>query len=66
MNHRPLPASGDSAVTHDRIERAEDESGVGDDLRENPSRNNVIDVSAGNHKREDESPRKGWWQRLLE
>ncbi len=61
-----LPNSGDSAVTHDRIERSEDESDVGEELGEDPSRNNVIDVGAGNHKGEDESPRKGWWQRLLE
>jgi len=59
-----LPA--DTAAPHDRFQRSEGENEIEGEPAEKASRNNVIEVGAGDGKSDDDSPRKGWWQRLLE
>jgi len=56
----------EAALPHNGFQRSEDENGAEDGPAENTSRRNVVEVGAGDGKGDDDSPRKGWWQRLLE
>ncbi len=60
------PEPDDAAMPRDRMEPS-GETDEDDDRRMDPMpRTTVIEVGRREDAREDDSPRKGWWQRLLD
>jgi len=60
------PSPGDAVFPRDHIEDSEEEKETDVGRADDMSRTNVVEVGSSDGRGDDDAPRKGWWQRLLE
>lgn len=61
-----VDTSSDAVVPYDRVEQDDEDQATDGEQPDAAPRSNVIEVGGGNVGSDDHTPRKGWWQRLLE